>query len=74
MIQKNLAVRIVVFFFGLIAITIIFQSKTFAQIDSVYSIIHGRKYSPFVEYRATAAKISDLVHTRLAVSFDYDKA
>ena len=45
-----------------------------AQVDSVYSTIDGRKYSPFKEYRATADKINDLVHTKLEVSFDYDKS
>ncbi len=59
---------------GLFIILCLIQHASFAQIDSVYTIIDGRKYSPFVDYRATATKINDLVHTKLAVSFDYDKA
>ncbi|MGB8375518.1 MAG: M1 family metallopeptidase [Salegentibacter sp.] len=50
------------------------QTVAFAQTDSLRTHINGQVYSPFKTYKATATKTNDLVHTKLEVSFDYDKA
>ncbi|MGB8704117.1 MAG: M1 family aminopeptidase [Gillisia sp.] len=50
------------------------QLNLFAQTDSLRTHMNGRVYSPFKTYRETHDKVNDLVHTKLDVSFDYDKA
>ena len=53
----------------LFLISILMSLNTFAQHDSQTSDTSWKK-----EYRGSATKINDLIHTRLAVKFDYDKA
>ncbi|MDQ6763424.1 MAG: M1 family metallopeptidase [Bacteroidota bacterium] len=55
------------FFLGLILISSVLLGK--AQQDEAQADTSWKH-----EYRATATRINDLVHTKLEVSFDYDKA
>ncbi|UII27474.1 M1 family metallopeptidase [Fulvivirga maritima] len=50
------------------------QQGVLAQSDSLRTHVHGRVYSPFITYQATADKVNDLIDTKLEVSFDYEKA